>query len=78
MSNFGRLRFVAFLTLVVLGGLAVPRPAIAGNVTITLNPGPLTVTEGGNITLVWTITNNTGATIFGSLGGQLSLFQNSF
>ena len=81
MSNFGPFRFaIGLLTLVVFGVLAAPRPASAGNVTVTLNAGPLTVIEGNSITLIWTITNNTGATIFGPNGGTLSgsFFQNSF
>lgn len=64
MSNFGRLRFVAFLTLVVLGALAVPRPAFAGSVTITSTVTSLTITEGGSpIVVNFKVTNNTGATI---------------
>ncbi|HEV2287717.1 MAG TPA: PEP-CTERM sorting domain-containing protein [Candidatus Acidoferrales bacterium] len=66
MTNFGPIRFVVgFLSLVVLCAFVAPRRASAGNVTITLNPGPLTVTEGNNITLNYTVTNNTGSTIFG-------------
>ena len=40
--------------------------------TFTLNTTSLNVTEGNTITLDWTLTNNTGATIFG-VGGAFVL-----
>jgi hypothetical protein len=50
-----------------------PRTASAGAVTFTLNSTNLTVTEGNTITLQWTLTNNTGSTIFAT-GGLPSFF----
>lgn len=60
----------------VLAGLCLcvfVRPASAGSVTITLNSTNLTVTEGNTITLNYTITNNTGATIIGLGVGPFQL-----
>lgn len=68
--------FRAAKTILGIAALALilfVRPASAGSVTITLNPGPLTVTEGNTITLTWTITNNTGSTITGLGGGAFAL-----
>ncbi|HEV2287716.1 MAG TPA: PEP-CTERM sorting domain-containing protein [Candidatus Acidoferrales bacterium] len=45
--------------------------------TITLNPGPLTVTEGNLITLNWTVTNNTNNTIFAFSGNSQAFLSNA-
>jgi len=69
MSNFGLLRLTpACLTLAILGILAAPRPASAGSLTYTLVTTNFTISEGAALTINWTVTNNTGATIFGFPG----------
>ena len=71
-------KVVSIVSLFVALAVLFPTPSRAGSVSITFNPGSLTVVEGNTITLVWTITNNTGSTILGPNGGNLSFFQNSF
>jgi hypothetical protein len=62
------------MTLAITLALLVPSVGRAGSVTFTLQPIGLTVAEGSDITLTFTVDNNSGVTIqpngLGSSGGS--------